>query len=76
MHVFWLGSDGLIQHFFFHFYFKKKEKLAVWVLSHGACVWPCGLAPAHWSPATAGKKCWDFIAVKLYVRSLALPHPS
>lgn len=34
MHVFWLGSDSLIQHFFFHFYFKKKEKLAVWVLSH------------------------------------------
>lgn len=50
--------------------------MSVWVLSHGACVWPRGLAPTQWSPATAGKTCWDFIAVKHYVRPLALPHPS
>lgn len=74
VHVFWLGSESLIQHYFFFTFLKKM--LAVWVLSHGACVWPRGLAPAQWSPATAGKNCWDFIAVKHYVRPLALPHPS
>jgi len=73
VHVFWLSSQSLIQHFFFSTFFYP---LAVWVLSHGGCVWPRGLAPTQWSPATAGRSCWDFIAVKQYVRALALRCPS
>lgn len=74
--VFWLGSGSLIQHFknFFSPFFRTA--LAVWVLSHGGCVWPRGLAPTQLSPATAGKNCWDFRAAKHYVGPLALPHPS
>lgn len=74
--VFGLGFGSLIQHFKFFFPLFFRRALAVWVLSHGGCVWPCGLAPTQPSPATAGRNCWDFRAAKHYVGPLALPHPS